>query len=163
MAPYLTYFPSPIGLLEITSTDDAITSVQFVDGKSQPESALNPVCLRNCRAQLDDYFKGNLKDFDLPLQLEGTQFQVQIWNELARIPYGKVTSYFSLARKVGNPNAVRAIGNANSKNKLCLVLPCHRVIGNDGKLVSYAGGLTRKQWLLEHEQNNCGFRQLKLF
>ncbi len=163
MASYLTYYPSPIGLLEITSTEEAITSVLFVEGKTKPESALNPVCLRDCRAQLEDYFRGSLKAFDLPLRFEGTQFQMQVWTELIKIPYGKVTSYFSLARRVGNPGSVRAVGNTNSKNKLCVVLPCHRVIGNDGKLVGYVGGLLRKQWLLAHEQSNCGFKQLKLF
>ncbi len=163
MASYLMYYPSPIGLLEVISTETAITSVQFVESKSQPEAALNPVCLRDCRTQLEDYFKGNLKVFELPLQFEGTQFQLQIWSELAKIPYGKVTSYFSLARRVGNPGSVRAVGNTNSKNKLCVVLPCHRVIGNDGKLVGYVGGLLRKQWLLAHEQSHCGFKQLKLF
>jgi methylated-DNA-[protein]-cysteine S-methyltransferase len=163
MAAYLMYYPSPIGLLEITSTEEAIISVLFVEGKTKPESALNPVCLRNCRAQLEDYFRGTLKTFDLPLRFEGTEFQMQVWTELSNIPYGKVTSYFSLARKVGNPNSVRAVGNTNARNKLCLLLPCHRVIGNDGKLTGYAGGLWRKQWLLEHEQGHCGFRQLKLF
>jgi methylated-DNA-[protein]-cysteine S-methyltransferase len=163
MAAYLMYYPSPIGLLEITSTDEAITSVLFVEGKTKPESALSPVCLRNCRAQLEDYFRGTLKTFDLPLRFEGTEFQMQVWTELSKIPYGKVTSYFSLARKVGTPDSVRAVSNTNARNKLCLLLPCHRVIGNDGKLMGYAGGLWRKQWLLDHEQGHCGFRQLKLF
>ena len=163
MATYLSYYPSPIGLLEITSTEEAITSVMFVEAKTKPESALNPACLSNCRAQLEDYFRGSLKEFDLPLHFDGTQFQMQVWTELTRVPYGKITSYFSLARKVGNPNSMRAVGNTSTRNKLCLVLPCHRVIGNDGKLVGYAGGLWRKQWLLDHEQSHCGFRQLKLF
>jgi len=163
MASYRMYYPSPIGLLEVTSTEEAITSVLFVESKTQPESAPNPVCLRDCRTQLEDYFNGSLKAFELPLHFEGTGFQMQVWSELTKIPYGKVTSYFSLARKVGSPQAVRAIANTNAKNRLCLLLPCHRVIGNDGKLISYAGNLWRKQWLLAHEQSQCGFKQLRLF
>ncbi len=144
----LAYYVSPIGLIEISGSEQAITSVQFVENKDQAESPQLPKCIRDCRTQLEDYFRGSLKDFELPLQFEGTEFQMQVWNELSRIPYGKITSYYALARKIGNPNAVRAIGNTNSRNKLCLVLPCHRVIGNDGKLVSYAAdsGASSGSW-----------------
>jgi methylated-DNA-[protein]-cysteine S-methyltransferase len=160
---YTTYFASPIGLIEITGTESAISTVQFVEQKEKAVSDKLPQSIEECAKQLDEYFKGGRKTFSIMTYAEGTAFQQQVWKELHTIPFGKTTSYIALARKLNNPNAVRAIGSTNSKNKICVIVPCHRVIGNDGSLVGYAGGLWRKQWLLEHEQAYSGFRQMRLF
>jgi methylated-DNA-[protein]-cysteine S-methyltransferase len=162
-APFITYFSSPIGLMEINSTDTAITTVSFVETKDKASSFSMPDCLKECVEQLDEYFKGARKAFTIPILLEGTSFQQQVWSELENIPFGKTTSYLTLARKLNNPNAMRAIGNTNSKNKICILLPCHRVIGHDGSMVGYAGGVWRKKWLLAHEQTYSGYQQMKLF
>ncbi len=162
-ALYTAFYSSPIGLIEINSTEKAISSVLFVEQKLTPASDTLPDCLAACVEQIDEYFKGGRKNFDVSLLMEGTAFQQQVWQELTSVPFGKTTSYIALARKLNNPNAVRAIGSTNSKNKLCVIVPCHRVIGNDGSLVGYAGGLWRKQWLLDHEQTYSGYRQMRLF
>jgi len=112
-----------------------------------------PVHLKDCIRQLDEYFKGKRMTFDLPLIISGTDFQKKVWNELKKIPFGKTASYKDIALKAGNVKAVRAAGNANNKNKIAVIIPCHRVIGSDGKLSGYAGGVKRKKWLLEHERN----------
>jgi methylated-DNA-[protein]-cysteine S-methyltransferase len=160
---YITYYSSPIGLIKITGTGEALHSLLFVEAKEEQPSAALPAILNACTDQLKDYFHGQLKNFNLPLLFEGTSFQQQVWTELGNIPFGRTTSYIALARKLKNPNAVRAIGSTNAKNKICILVPCHRVIGSDGSLVGYAGGLWRKQWLLEHERAFTGQRQLKLF
>lgn len=160
---YTTFYSSPIGLMEISSTDKAVVAVSFVETKEKASTESIPDCLKACVEQLDEYFRGARKAFTVPLLLEGTSFQQQVWSELENIPFGKTTSYLALARKLNNPNAMRAIGNTNSKNKICILLPCHRVIGHDGSMVGYAGGLWRKKWLLAHEQTYSGFQQLKLF
>lgn len=162
-ASYIAYYSSPIGLMEITATEGAINTLQFVERKMYDASPELPRCISECMLQLKEYFAGIRKEFEVPLNLQGTEFQRQVWQELANIPYGRTTSYIALARKFNNPNAVRAIGSTNSKNLLCVLLPCHRVIGNDGKLVGYAGGLWRKEWLLDHERKHTGNYQLKLF
>jgi len=162
-ATYITYYSSPIGLIKITGSKEALNVMQFVEAKDDYSSESLPSLYDDCKQQLNDYFRGQLKDFTLPMAFGGTAFQQQVWTELSAIPYGRTTSYIALARKLKNPNAVRAIGSTNAKNKLCIVVPCHRVIGNDGSLVGYAGGLWRKQWLLEHERGFTGQRQLTLF
>jgi methylated-DNA-[protein]-cysteine S-methyltransferase len=160
---YTTYYSSPIGLIKIAGSTEALQEMQFVETKEDYSSESLPPLYEDCKQQLNDYFRGQLKNFSLPLVFAGTAFQQQVWTELSAIPYGRTTSYVALARKLKNPNAVRAIGSTNAKNKLCIVVPCHRVIGNDGTLVGYAGGLWRKQWLLEHERAFTGQRQLTLF
>jgi methylated-DNA-[protein]-cysteine S-methyltransferase len=160
---YTTYYSSPIGLVRITGSAVALHSVLFAEAKEEPETPAMPPLFEACLEQLNDYFSGRLKKFNLPLLFEGTAFQQQVWTELDAIAYGKTSSYVAIARKLKNPNAVRAIGSTNSKNKLCILIPCHRVIGSDGSLTGYAGGLWRKQWLLEHESAYTGQRQLKLF
>ena len=162
-ATYTTYYSSPIGLIKIIGSTDALHQMLFVETKDDYASDNVPPLFTTCIQQLNDYFRGQLKSFTLPMLFEGTSFQQQVWTELSAIPYGRTTSYIALARKLKNPNAVRAIGSTNAKNKLCIVVPCHRVIGNDGSLVGYAGGLWRKQWLLEHERGFTGQRQLTLF
>jgi methylated-DNA-[protein]-cysteine S-methyltransferase len=162
-ATYTAYYSSPIGLIKITGSGEAIYSLLFAETKDELPSPAPPSLFETCTEQFDDYFRGQLKNFSLPVKFEGTSFQQQVWTQLTAIPFGRTTSYSSLARQLNNPNAVRAIGSTNGKNKLCIVVPCHRVIGNDGNLVGYAGGLWRKQWLLEHERAFTGQKQLSIF
>jgi methylated-DNA-[protein]-cysteine S-methyltransferase len=108
--------------------------------------------LREAVAQLDEYFRGRRKEFTLELQLSGTEFQKQVWRELLKIPYGRTVSYGVLAAALGKPGSARAVGGANHRNPVSIVIPCHRVIGADGQLVGYGGGLWRKKWLLAHEK-----------
>ena len=160
---YTTYYSSPLGLLEITGSEKAIYTVSFVEAREKEASTVIPETLNTCLEELNDYFKSGRREFSVPVVFEGTAFQQQVWSELTTIPFGKTLSYIALARKLNNPNAVRAIGNTNSRNKICILVPCHRVIGNDGSLVGYAGGVWRKRWLIEHELAFSGFKQLKLF
>lgn len=144
-------YNSPIGLVEITGTERSIASVYFADEKRGSGFSSNDY-LENCALQLDEYFNGKRKEFDLQLEPEGTEFQKKVWNELLRIPFGITVSYLDLSRKLGDEKAIRAVANANGQNKIPIVIPCHRVIGSDGSLTGYGGGLWRKKWLLEHEQ-----------
>ena len=141
---------TPIGPLYITADEKAITSILFGDEQTQPVFTEYPL-LKEAEKQLQAYFEGKLREFDLPLRAEGTPFQQRVWLALRDIPYGKTASYLDIARAIGNPKAVRAVGLANGKNPLTIVVPCHRVIGSNGKLVGYGGGLWRKEWLLKHE------------
>jgi len=146
------YYESEIGLIEITGTEDGILSVDFVEDKSV-DNPIIPSWLRRCVKQLDEYFKGKRREFSVKLLPEGTDFQKKVWNELIKIPFGETLSYKDMASSIGNIKAVRAVGNANGKNKIGIIIPCHRVIGNNGKLVGYGGGLWRKEWLLKHERS----------
>ncbi|SKB34315.1 methylated-DNA-[protein]-cysteine S-methyltransferase [Salegentibacter salinarum] len=125
-----------------------------------PSSKEIPDFLQSAAEQLDDYFKGNLEEFNLKLNPKGTHFQQKIWKALSEIPFGKTCSYLELSRKLGDEKAIRAVASANGKNPLWVVIPCHRVIGSNGSLTGYAGGLHRKQWLLNHENNTS---QLSMF
>lgn len=147
---YYGYYNSPIGILEIICSKDALILIEFVDKekKSEETNAL----VQKVISQLDEYFRGLREEFDLEILLEGTEFQKQVWKELMKIPYGKTESYKDIAIKIKNEKAVRAVGNANNKNSIPIIVPCHRVIGSNGKLTGYAGGLNKKQWLLEHEK-----------
>jgi methylated-DNA-[protein]-cysteine S-methyltransferase len=147
---YFGYYHSPIGILEIICSEDAVLSVMFVDKEMPVEE--NNIVLEKTVSQLDEYFNGMRKEFDLKISLDGTDFQKKVWNELLNIPYGTTLSYKELAIKIGNEKGVRAVGNANGKNMIWIIVPCHRVIGTNGSLTGYAGGLDRKQWLLEHEK-----------
>ena len=153
---FKAYYESEPGLIEITAGETGIITLYFTKKKSnlKSDSKSFPVHLKDCIRQLDEYFKGKRMTFDLPLIISGTDFQKKVWNELKKIPFGKTASYKEIALKAGNIKAVRAIGNANNKNKISLIIPCHRVIGSDGKLSGYAGGVKRKKWLLEHERNS---------
>ncbi|MTV49985.1 methylated-DNA--[protein]-cysteine S-methyltransferase [Heliobacillus mobilis] len=149
-------YPTAIGLLEIQGTDEGILSVLFLEeGATATENAKEatvPDCLIACRQQLDEYFRGTRRDFNVKLNPQGTQFQKQVWRKLPDIPFGQTASYKDIAEAVGNSKAVRAVGGANSQNPISIIVPCHRVIGSNGKLTGYAGGLWRKEWLLAHEQ-----------
>jgi len=144
-----TFFLSPLGLIEICGSEKGISTVLF-DAKVDTLIE-HPSCLRDCVKQLDEYFNKKRKIFDLPFDLSGTEFQLKVWNELLKIPYGAVCSYIDIAKRIGNKPAVRAVGSANGKNPISIIIPCHRVIGNDGSLVGYGGGIWRKKYLLELE------------
>lgn len=146
------FYPSPVGVMEIKGDNSYIYEITFLkEGVSPGRSGESSPLLEQCKSQLDEYFAGARKFFDLPLLLEGTTFQKRVWEELAKIPYGKTLSYSDIANIMGNPGAVRAVGGANHSNPVSIIIPCHRVIGKDGSLTGYGGGLWRKQWLLEHE------------
>lgn len=148
-----TYYHSPVGLLKISGTDDYISQVSFHDTTNKvaaKKKDLSPLLI-NCVEQLIQYFQGALRQFDLPLNQPGTAFQQEVWGELIRIPFGKTINYLDLARRIGDAKATRAVANANAKNGIAIIVPCHRVIGSNKELVGYAGGLWRKKWLLEHE------------
>ena len=148
-----TYYHSPVGLLKISGTENYISEVTFHDTSQKPEGNKKhlPHLLINCVEQLIQYFNGQRITFDLPINQPGTAFQQDVWNILTQIPFGKTISYLELARKTGDTKATRAVANANSKNNIAIIVPCHRVIGSNKELVGYAGGLWRKKWLLEHE------------
>lgn len=145
---YASVIASPVGTITILADDEFVHVITFAekDITGLSENALT-VKVAN---QLNDYFKGDLKDFDFPLKQKGTEFQQEVWQNLLTIPFGETTSYAKFSAH--NPLAIRAIAAANGKNNIAIVVPCHRVIGSNGKLVGYAGGLWRKQWLLQHER-----------
>jgi methylated-DNA-[protein]-cysteine S-methyltransferase len=150
------YFQSPIGRLLLTSDGTALTGlymepsrkVQSTDGWVEDGTAAP---LATAVRQLSEYFAGTRRTFDLPLRLQGTDFQKRVWQELTEIPYGQTWSYGELAKRIDNPSASRAVGLANGRNPISILVPCHRVIGADGSLTGYGGGLDRKRWLLAHE------------
>lgn len=148
-AIHRAFLKTPIGFLEITGSENGIKSIYFLNFKVRIKRV--PHQLHDCVTQLDEYFKGKRQAFSLPLDLVGSPFQKMVWEETLKIPYGKTASYQELAVKLGNPKAFRSVGGANAKNPLSIIVPCHRVLGQHGKLVGYAGGLWRKKWLLEHE------------
>ena len=141
---------TPLGFTKITGDNYGITSVSVLDSEENISSQI-PSSLKTCVEQLKEYFNGNRTAFDLKLNPKGTDFQKEVWKELLKIPFGKTVSYLDLTKNLGNVKAIRAVASANGKNPLWIVVPCHRVIGSDGNLTGYAGGLHRKQWLLDHE------------
>lgn len=148
---YIAHYLSPIGNLEIVSTKTAITSILFVESCQERSQSLPPV-LQACLQELDEYFNDDRTFFTVETQQQGTHFQQSVWDQLTQIPFGTTQTYLEIAQRLHNEKSVRAVGYANSKNQLCILVPCHRVIGTNGKLTGYAGGLWRKQWLLEHER-----------
>ena len=146
---YLSSYISPLGFLSLKSDGLSITEISFSEEDLQEKN--DCAVLIKCKQQLEDYFSGKYMGFDLPLNPEGTGFQLKVWAELLKIPKGETITYFELAVRLGDPKLVRAVGSANGRNPLAIVIPCHRVIGAGNKLTGYAGGLNRKLWLLEHE------------
>ncbi len=146
----ITYYSSPIGLLELTANDCFLSGVCFVEHRRADNHKV-PI-LEEALQQLHEYFNGKRLNFDIPLHLKGTDFQKKVWTALQKISYGDRVTYKDIAIAIGNPKAFRAVGNANNKNKLPIIIPCHRVIGSNHKLIGYEGGLWRKQWLLDHEK-----------
>ena len=152
MQTYRACHHSEIGPLEVVGNQKGILAITF--GADEFETDRNlPALMAECLRQLTEYFKGRRQKFSIPLVLEGTDFQKAVWRQLQKIPFGQTASYGDIARAVSSPRAFRAVGNANNKNPIPLIIPCHRVIGSDGKLVGFGGGIWRKEWLLEHEQN----------
>ncbi|WP_246496767.1 methylated-DNA--[protein]-cysteine S-methyltransferase [Chitinophaga varians] len=142
---------TPVGPLLISGTDTYIQAVNFTE-EAATAFPQPPHLLLECAQQLHEYFAGDRKVFELPIQQPGTDFQQTVWEQLTRIPFGQTISYLQLAHRIGNPKSIRAVGTTNGKNQLAIIVPCHRVIGANGMLVGYAGGLWRKRWLLEHER-----------
>ena len=161
-----TYMESPVGRLLLAGDDDGLRLVSFAEGKGarEPKSdwRYHTEPLRSAVGQLSDYFAGNRRSFDLSLQLRGTPFQLTVWRALQDIPYGQTISYGELARRIGNPKASRAVGLANGSNPIAIVVPCHRVIGSNGKLTGYGGGLCHKETLLALERKH-GAAQAALY
>ena len=146
----VTYYKTPIGTARIVGDDDGISSITVLDSEGENSTKI-PKCLEDCVQQLDEYFQKKRKVFNLKLNPKGTDFQKDVWRSLQQIPYGKTKTYLKQSEEMGDPKAIRAIASANGKNPLWIVIPCHRVIGSDGSLTGYSGGLWRKRWLLEHE------------
>ena len=147
---FVANYGSPIGNLEIISDQYCILACNFKEKETQSETI--PQILKQALAQIKEYFSGKRKEFTLTLFPSGTEFQEKVWMKLLEIPFGSVISYSELASKIGNKAAVRAVGNANGQNPISIFIPCHRVIGKNGKLVGYSGGLDRKKWLLDFEK-----------
>ena len=152
MLTFSACYRSEIGSIEIVGNQKGILTTTFVEGEFEADRNL-PACIIKCLRQLDEYFKGQRQKFNVSLLLEGTDFQKAVWRQLQKIPFGQTASYGDIARAIGNPKAFRAVGNANNKNPVPIIIPCHRVIGSDGNLVGFGSGLWRKQWLLDHEKS----------
>jgi len=150
---------TPLGVAKICGDESGISSLTVLN-TDETISDIVPEILQDCVYQLQEYFNGNREHFNLKLNPKGTEFQKQVWKELQIIPYGKTVSYLEFSKQLGDVKAIRAVANANGKNPLWIIVPCHRVIGSDGSLTGYAGGLHRKQWLLEHESP---YKQQSLF
>lgn len=157
-----TYIKTPLGIAKIIGDEEGISVISvsdagdpspdnYWDEKAQQISDSIPKVLQEAVSQLNDYFAGKRNDFTFKLNPSGTEFQQKVWKGLLEIPFGKTMSYLELSKKLGDVKAIRAVASANGKNPLWIVVPCHRVIGTDGSLTGYAGGLWRKKWLLEHE------------
>lgn len=157
----VAYYKSPVGITRITAENGFITSISIRDEEIEVLPTDDAV-LQQAIQQLDEYFAGTRKDFDLPIKQEGSDFQQSVWQQLLKIPYGKTISYGQQSKLMNNPLGIRAIASANGKNNLWVVVPCHRVIGSDGSLTGYAGGLWRKKWLLAHEASVAGVGQTEL-
>ena len=157
-----TYYDTPIGPVELTATEQGISSVRFVDF---PTYEVNPTheYLLQAIEQMEEYFAGKRSHFTVFLDLEGTEFQRRVWRQLREIPLGQTMTYLQVAKTIQSPDAVRAVGSACGRNQHWLLVPCHRVIGSDGKLTGYAGGLKRKRWLLQREWGVLHGKQASLF
>ncbi|MCU7493974.1 MAG: methylated-DNA--[protein]-cysteine S-methyltransferase [Ignavibacteria bacterium] len=157
------YFVSPVGMLKLTADDEALRAIDFLkDGSYAHPGSSHPALkesvvlkenavLKEAVRQLDEYFKGKRESFDLKLKPEGTEFQKRVWMELLKIPFGRTISYLELAERLGDRKVIRAVAGANGRNRIPIIIPCHRVIGSDGSLTGYSGGLDIKKWLLRHE------------
>lgn len=151
--------PSPLGFAKIMGDEDGIAIISILNSEEKITDII-PEQLEDCVHQLQEYFEGKRTQFELQLNPQGTDFQKKVWQQLQKIPFGNTLSYLELSQQLGDVKAIRAVANANGKNPLWVIVPCHRVIGSDGSLTGYAGGLHRKQWLLEHESS---YKQQSLF
>ncbi len=152
---YKTTIETPIGYLELTGDQHFLLSVSFAETPGAI-SDFQPDILKDSVLQIVEYFAGKRKKFDLKIQPVGTDFQLKVWNEVNKVPFGKTVSYLDIAKKTGSKNNTRAVGLANGKNPIPIIIPCHRIIGTNGKLTGYAGGLEIKKWLLQHELQFAG-------
>jgi methylated-DNA-[protein]-cysteine S-methyltransferase len=159
------YYNSPIGEIELAANSEALLWIKFLETEKaiKPKQKITDTLLfKKANEQLDAYFNSTLEEFDLPLEIQGTEFQKTVWQKLLLIPFGKTISYLTLSKQIGDVKAIRAVASSNGKNRFCIIIPCHRVIGSNGSLTGYAGDLWRKKWLLDHESKNSD-RQLDLF
>jgi len=155
------YYSSPVGNLQIESENNKVTMVRFCRENEDRKEEINTAAVEQCIRELEEYFHKGRKYFTVELDLQGNDFQKKAWNELLAIPYGKTNSYQQQAIRVGDPNLSRAVGIANNQNPIAIIVPCHRVIGKNGDLVGFGGGLENKEWLLQHEGSIL--KQLSLF
>ena len=155
---YYTTVPSPVGTLRLTATERGLSRLHIGDRVPDPEPGWTPASapFTEVTAQLEQYFRGERREFRLPLDLQGTAFELSVWNALSEIPYGTTISYGELARRLGKPGASRAVGAANGRNPVAIIVPCHRVVGSNGSLTGYGGGLPVKRALLDHESVVAG-------
>ena len=154
MIAQTTYYKTPIGIAEIIGDENGIQSVSVLNDDTISDEILNqdiPTCLQDCVTQLEDYFVGKRTNFNLKLNPKGTDFQKKVWQELLNISFNKTRTYLEQSKALGDVKAIRAVASANGKNPIWIIIPCHRVIGSDGSLTGYAGGICRKKWLLAHE------------
>lgn len=153
-------YESPLGLLEIEASDRGVVAVRFAAGRKgrrpAPASGEGARHVAACARQLDEYFRGARSSFSIPLDLRGSPFDLAVWKRLVHIPYGRTASYGEIAASIGRPGAARAVGGANHRNPVVVLVPCHRVVGSDGSLTGYGGGLWRKKRLLDHEKRQEG-------
>lgn len=167
MEQYYYFTPTPVGSLLIIGTNTAINALSIRDNDKTDLPVLSktelPDVFVQCVAEMDAYFAGSQEGFTFPIAQEGTPFQQAVWDRLLTIPYGQTTTYLQLAKDLNNPKAIRAVGSTNGRNQLWVVVPCHRVIGSNGTLTGYAGGIWRKKWLLEHEMKHRFGSQGQLF
>ncbi len=161
---YNAYYKSPLGIVKITSDEQFVTELCFTEENTAivNNNATHPLPLTQCLQQLHEFFEGKRNHFTIPVKQAGTAFQQKVWNELVTIPFGKTVSYLQLSKQLGNAKAIRAVAASNGKNKISILVPCHRVVGSDQSLVGYAWGNWRKQWLLQHEAK-CANGVLTLF
>lgn len=150
---FFSYLQSPIGIIEINADENNVLSVLFMEDEKPPLKITENEISVKTKQQLQDYFDKKITTFDIPLHFSSTDFKERVWRQLQTIPFGKTISYIQLAVDLGDEKCIRAAASANGRNPFAIVVPCHRVIGKDGSLTGYAGGLWRKQWLLEHEGN----------
>lgn len=163
MTSPIAYLETPIGQLKIVGDGDALKMVIFTEGDEKESlEELTPI-VANAKEQLKEYFEGKREKFDLELSPEGTDFQRSVWDELLKVPFGKTSTYAKQSIKLGDIKKIRAVGTANGKNPISIIIPCHRIIGSDGSLTGYAGGLHRKEWLLKHERALPRQEQMELF
>lgn len=165
---YTTYYTSPVGRLEIQADEVAILGVYFAGGIKKnapnlPASDTMPDVASQCVLELDEYFTGTRQTFVVPYRLAGSEFRRSVWQQLEQIPYGQTITYGEQARRLGNLKAIRAVGTTNGCNPISIIVPCHRVVGANGDLVGFGGGLPAKRWLLDHERRYCPPAQLSLF
>ena len=149
---YRAYLDSPIGRVEIAATEGEVALVEFIEEKKPIAASKTSPALEAAVRQLDEYFSGRRRVFELMLRLDGTAFQTRVWQALLDVGFGETASYGEIARAIGRPKSTRAVGAANGRNPISIIVPCHRIIGSSGALTGYGGGLWRKEWLLRHER-----------